>query len=215
MAKPQVAILVFPGTNCNIETKRAVELVGFDAQYVWHEDKNLNKFAAFIIPGGFSYGDYLRAGKLASLSPVVDSLIEFIHKGYPVLGICNGFQILCELGILPGALIMNVNTKFISKWVELEVENTDSPFTCVFKKGERIKLPIAHKFGNYFIEREDKVNVAFRYLENPNGSFDSIAGVLSGNVLGLMPHPERAVHKFLGSDDGLKIFLSLKTWLKS
>jgi len=209
MAKPKVAILVFPGTNCNIETKRAVELAGFDAQYVWYEDKNLNKFSAFIIPGGFSYGDYLRAGKLASLSPVVDSLIEFIQKGYPVLGICNGFQILCELGILPGALIMNANTKFISRWVELEVENTDSPFTCVFKKGERIKLPIAHKFGNYFMGREEKVSVAFRYLENPNGSFDRIAGVLFGNVLGLMPHPERACEDLLGYRDGIILWHSL------
>jgi phosphoribosylformylglycinamidine synthase len=215
MAKPCVAVLVFPGTNCNIETKRAVELVGLEAEYVWHEEKNLNKFSAFIIPGGFSYGDYLRAGKLASLSPVVDSLIKFIQKGYPVLGICNGFQILCELGVLPGALIMNANTKFISRWVELEVENIDTPFTCTFKEGEKIKLPIAHKFGNYFPQKGKEPKVIFRYCENPNGSFDSIAGISSGNVVGLMPHPERAVYKFLGSDDGLKIFLSLRTWLKS
>lgn len=212
----KVGIIIFPGTNCNIETKKAVESAGFEAEYIWHEEKGkAKKFGAVIIPGGFSYGDYLRAGKMAVFSPVMEDIIEMSEKGNPILGICNGFQILCESKVLPGTLLMNIGTKFICRWVELEVVDNQTPFTCAMQKGERIKMPIAHRFGNYFYENEEP-NVVLRYVSNPNGSKDSIAGISNAkkNVVGLMPHPERASFKFLGSEDGMKIFKSLKKWLK-
>lgn len=217
MAKPKFGVIIFPGTNCNIETFRAIELAGLSPVYLWHEDrvKNGDDFAGFVLPGGFSYGDYLKAGKIASFSPIIESLKEILEKkDVPVIGICNGFQILCESGILPGTLLQNSGIKFVSKWVEIEVIDNETPFTCGLKKGEKLKMLVAHKFGNYFY-RDEKPNVVFRYVENPNGSKDDIAGICSDrkNVVGLMPHPERAVEKILGSEDGMKIFLSLKKWL--
>lgn len=215
MKNIKIGIVVFPGTNCNIETKKSFEIVGFDAIYIWHEEKKISKdIKAFVIPGGFSYGDYLEAGKIASFSPVMQEIKERIYEGVPVLGICNGFQILCMSGIFECALLMNKNGKFISRWVFLQVENDQTPFTCYMKKGDIIKLPIAHKFGNFFYRNKNGFIPTFKYIENPNGSMDDIAGISNParNVVALMPHPERAIRPELGSEDGLKIFLSLKKW---
>lgn len=213
MAKIKVGVIVFPGTNCNIETKRAIEKAGLEAEYIWHEENKIPKdVKGIVIPGGFSYGDYLEAGKIASFSPIMQSVSEVSQKGMPIIGICNGFQILCMSNLLEGALIMNKKGKFISLWTEIIVEDNQTPFTCDMKKGETLKMPIAHKFGNYFY-RNKKPKIIFRYKENPNGSLDDIAGISSpnGNIVGLMPHPERATG--IISQDGLKIFSSLKKWL--
>lgn len=207
-----VGVIVFPGTNCNIETKRAIEKVGLKALYIWHEEKKIPKeIKSIVIPGGFSYGDYLEAGKIASFSPIMQEVSEAGQKGMPIVGICNGFQILCSSNLLEGTLIMNKKGKFISSWTEIIVEDTQTPFTCNMGKGDILKMPIAHKFGNYFY-RGKKPRVIFRYKENPNGSADDIAGISSpkGNIIGMMPHPERATG--LISQDGLKIFSSIKKW---
>lgn len=213
MPKVKVGVLVFPGTNCNIETKKALEEVGFESVYIWHEEKKVSKdIKAFVIPGGFSYGDYLEAGKMATFSAIMHELKELSQKGIPILGICNGFQILCMSGILEGALLMNKEGKFISRWVDISVENDQTPFTCELKKGEILRMPIAHKFGNYFYRDKSKIKQVFKYKENPNGSLEDIAGIssTSENVVALMPHPERAMG--LVSSDGRRIFLSLKKW---
>ncbi len=215
---PKVAVIIFPGTNCNIETKKAIETVGLQSDQVWYEDvkkaKDIAKYQAIVLPGGFSFGDYLRAGKLSSLFPVMEIVKERSEDGTPILGICNGFQILCESGILPGAFLMNISTKFTCKWIDIKVVDNETPFTYMMEKDEVLKLPVAHKHGNYFFS-EPAPTVVFRYLDNPNGSKDDIAGICTKrkNVVGLMPHPERACHKSLGSEDGLKIFASLKKWL--
>lgn len=212
MPKIKIGVLIFPGTNCNIETKRALEKAGLEATYIWHEEDKIPKdIKGIVIPGGFSYGDYLEAGKIASLSPIMRNVSEAGQKGMPIIGICNGFQILCASNLLEGTFIMNMKGKFISRWAEIIVEDTDTPFTCDIKKGDILKMPIAHKFGNYFY-RNKKPRVIFRYKENPNGSADDIAGISSpkGNIVGMMPHPERATG--LISQDGLKIFLSIKKW---
>lgn len=214
MRKPKVGIVVFPGTNCNIETKKAVEDVGLEAEYIWHEEPKLPKdIKAVIIPGGFSYGDYLEAGKMAVFSPIMREIAEMSQKDLIVLGICNGFQVLCSSGLLEGTLIMNKNGKFISKWVTVYVDDNQTPFTCEMQKGETLRLPIAHKFGNYFYRNSTRFRVTFRYRENPNGSMDDIAGISSirGNIVALMPHPERATG--LVSTDGKKLFSSLRRWL--
>ncbi len=210
----KVAVIVFPGTNCYIETKKAIELAGLQAVFIWGENpqtKIKNKFQAVVIPGGFSYGDYLIAGKMAALSPVFDELKELSEKDFPILGICNGFQILCESGILTGTFLMNKGTKFICKWLEIKVEDINTPFTCAMEKGEVLKMMIAHKYGNFYSEK--KPNIVFTYSVNPNGSIYDIAGISSprGNVVGLMPHPERSI--YCGNTAGLKFFLSLKKWL--
>ncbi|MEJ5165788.1 MAG: phosphoribosylformylglycinamidine synthase subunit PurQ [Thermoanaerobaculia bacterium] len=226
----KVAVIVFPGSNCDFDVYYALkEVSGIPAELVWHKEKSLKGFNGAVLPGGFSYGDYLRAGAIAKFSPVMEEVKKFALEGKPVLGICNGFQILTEAGILPGALLRNKNLKFLCQDVYLRVENKNPIFMKYLKEGDVIKLPIAHMDGNYFCDEEtlkdliEKGQIAFRYSSpdgeikenskfNPNGSLYSIAGVLNreGNVLGMMPHPERYVEKLLGSKDGLYIFKSLK-----
>lgn len=226
MTKPKFGVAVFPGSNCDYDARDALLYLGFDAEFIWHEETDLNKYDAVIIPGGFSYGDYLRTGAIAQFSPLMQSLHEFIEKDRFVIGICNGFQILLEAKILPGAMLVNKGLKFICKYVNLRVERTDTPFTSLYKEKEVIRIPIAHHSGNYFADEETlqkleaNKQIIFRYSDengniteeaNPNGSLNNIAGIMNekGNVLGMMPHPERACELILGSEDGKKIFLSL------
>ena len=208
----KIAVIVFPGSNCDIDLYEA------DVEYVSYKQDNLDGFDAVMLPGGFSYGDYLRCGAIARFSPIMPAVIEFAKNGKPVFGTCNGFQILTEVGLLPGALKRNDSLKFVCKTVELTVENTNTPFTSLYKKGEKINLPIAHADGSYYAdeellaELEENGQVVFRYSkENPNGSLNDIAGITNkqGNVLGMMPHPERAVEMLLGNEDGLRVFKSL------
>ncbi len=195
------AVIVFPGSNCDVDCYYAVkDGLGEEVEYVWHQEKNLSKYDVIMLPGGFSYGDYLRAGAIARFSPVMEAVREEAEKGKFIIGICNGFQILTEAGLLPGALRKNEGLKFICKTVSITVENDKTPFTTRLKKGQEILLPIAHGEGNYYVDdktlRELKENnqIVFRYKENINGSVERIAGVINkkGNVLGMMPHPERA-----------------------
>lgn len=215
----KIAVIVFPGSNCDIDLYEALHTVcGADVEYVSYKQDNLDGFDAVMLPGGFSYGDYLRCGAIARFSPIMPAVIEFAKNGKPVFGTCNGFQILTEVGLLPGALKRNNSLKFVCKTVELTVENTNTPFTSLYKKGEKINLPIAHADGSYYAdeellaELEENGQVVFRYSkENPNGSLNDIAGITNkqGNVLGMMPHPERAVEMLLGNEDGLRVFKSL------
>ena len=215
----KIAVIVFPGSNCDIDLYEALHTVcDADVEYVSYKQDNLDGFDAVMLPGGFSYGDYLRCGAIARFSPIMPAVIEFAKNGKPVFGTCNGFQILTEVGLLPGALKRNNSLKFVCKTVELTVENTDTPFTSLYKKGEKINLPIAHADGSYYAdeellaELEENGQVVFRYSkENPNGSLNDIAGITNkqGNVLGMMPHPERAVEMLLGNEDGLRVFKSL------
>ena len=214
------AIIVFPGSNCDYDAYYALNrILSVEADFIWHKESSLDKYDAILLPGGFSYGDYLRTGAIAKYSPIMKEVIQSSKKGIPVIGICNGFQILIEAGMLPGALIKNKNTKFISKMVSLDVNTTDSLFTRNFNKGDSISMPIAHGEGNYQIDGdglkqlEDDDCIAFKYsnLNNLNGSISNIAGILNQekNVLGMMPHPERACEKILGSDEGINIFKSI------
>jgi len=223
----KVGVLVFPGSNCDYDAYYGVKKVlGQDAEFVWHKDKKLRYYDALVIPGGFSYGDYLRAGAIARFSPVMDSVVEYVEKGNPVIGICNGFQILVEMNLLPGALIPNDHLKFRCDDIHLKVINNESKFTTRFDKNEVIKMPIAHQSGNYYAEDdvieelEQENRIVFKYCDragnitedaNPNGSIKNIAGILNkeGNVLGMMPHPERAMEPILQSTDGADIFKSL------
>ena len=215
----KIAVIVFPGSNCDIDLYEALHTVcDADDEYVSYNQDNLDGFDAVMLPGGFSYGDYLRCGAIARFSPIMPAVIEFAKNGKPVFGTCNGFQILTEVGLLPGALKRNDSLKFVCKTVELTVENTNTPFTSLYKKGEKINLPIAHADGSYYAdeellaELEENGQVVFRYSkENPNGSLNDIAGITNkqGNVLGMMPHPERAVEMLLGNEDGLRVFKSL------
>ena len=215
----KIAVIVFPGSNCDIDLYEALHTVcDADVDYVSYKQDNLDGFDAVMLPGGFSYGDYLRCGAIARFSPIMPAVIEFAKNGKPVFGTCNGFQILTEVGLLPGALKRNNSLKFVCKTVELTVENTNTPFTSLYKKGEKINLPIAHADGSYYAdeellaELEENGQVVFRYSkENPNGSLNDIAGITNnqGNVLGMMPHPERAVEMLLGNEDGLRVFKSL------
>lgn len=215
----KIAVIVFPGSNCDIDLYEALHTVcDADVEYVSYKQDNLDGFDAVMLPGGFSYGDYLRCGAIARFSPIMPAVIEFAKNGKPVFGTCNGFQILTEVGLLPGALKRNDSLKFVCKTVELTVENTNTLFTSLYKKGEKINLPIAHADGSYYAdeellaELEENGQVVFRYLkENPNGSLNDIAGITNkqGNVLGMMPHPERAVEMLLGNEDGLRVFKSL------
>ncbi len=224
-------MIVFPGSNCDHDAYHVISKhVGQPVDFIWHRDTDLHSYDAVIIPGGFSYGDYLRAGALASLSPVMASVKEFAAHGRFVLGICNGFQILCETGLLPGALIRNRDLHFVCEHVNVRVETSATPFTGELKNGDVLRLPVAHAEGNYVcddttldqLRREDRV--VFRYCDehgevteaaNPNGARNSIAGICSRerNVIGLMPHPERACEDLLGSSDGRGIFGSLATTL--
>ena len=211
-------VIVFPGSNCDHDAWYAIQNnLGQNASFIWHDSHQLGDVDAVILPGGFAYGDYLRCGAIAKFSPVMAAVRKFAADGGPVLGICNGFQILVESGLLPGALLRNAGLKFVCQEVRLRTETTDSPFTSQATKGQILRLPIAHGEGRYYADQrtldelaaEDRI--AFRYVENPNGSLDNIAGVLSRerNVLGLMPHPERATEPLMGSSDGLVVFHSM------
>jgi phosphoribosylformylglycinamidine synthase len=211
-------VIVFPGSNCDHDAFYAVGTnLGQPVEYIWHDSSTLGAVDAVILPGGFAYGDYLRCGAIAKFSPVMKAVRKFAADGGLVLGVCNGFQILVEAGLLPGALIRNRGLKFICREVRLRVETTDSPFTSAGRKGQILRLPIAHGEGCYFadertldeLEAEDRI--AFRYDGNPNGSLRDIAGILSRerNVMGMMPHPERATEPLMGSSDGLTVFRSM------
>ncbi len=217
------AVLVFPGSNCDIDCYKAVEeTLGEPVDYVWHTADDLSKYDCIIVPGGFSYGDYLRSGAIARFAPVMNALVKAAAEGKYILGICNGFQILLESGLLPGAMLRNKSLKFRCHAANLRVENNTNPFTTDYKEGEIINIPIAHGEGNYYCDeatlQELQANrqIVFRYAgDNPNGSIDDIAGICNqaGNVLGMMPHPERAIHKLLGSEDGKRMFTSiLSAW---
>lgn len=212
------AVIVFPGSNCDNDAYYVVEKhLGLSVDFVWHKDNNLDGYDCIIIPGGFSYGDYLRAGAVARFSNIMEEIKKASIKGKLIIGICNGFQILVESGLLPGALITNNSTSFISKNINLQVVNNESIFTSHYVKNETISMPIAHKQGNYYANSEllaqlkDNNQIAFKYTNNPNGSCDDIAGIFNDkkNILGMMPHPERAAENILGSQDGIKIFESM------
>jgi len=214
----KAGVIVFPGSNCDHDAWYAVnENLHGRAEFIWHDSTNLGDIDAVILPGGFSYGDYLRCGAIARFSPVMQAVKKFAADGGLVLGICNGFQILVEAGLLPGALLRNLELKFICREVHLRTETTASPFTSKLQRGQILRIPIAHGEGQYFAddrtldELESEDRVAFRYVENPNGSARSIAGILSRerNVMGMMPHPERACDPLMGSTDGLGVFESM------
>lgn len=219
----KAAVLVFPGSNCDRDLAVAFEQAGAEVSMVWHKDTHLPQVDIVGVPGGFSYGDYLRCGAIAANSPITRSLIDHAARGGYVLGICNGFQILTETGLLPGALLRNAGLKYICKHVPLRVETTASEFTAGYGQGEVLSIPVAHHDGNYFadddtiarLEGEDRV--AFRYVDNPNGARADIAGILSENrrVLGMMPHPERAADQGHGGTDGAALFRALTGALES
>ena len=204
-------VVRFPGSCDDIDAFDAARRVA-DTRLLWHAERDLHGVDAVIVPGGFSYGDYLRAGAIARFAPVMEEVAEFAQAGGLVLGICNGFQVLCEAGLLPGALLPNTSLKFVFRQVDLQVVDADTPFTRACNDGERLSIPVKHTTGRYF--SPDPVHVVLRYAsgQNPNGSQDDIAGVCNqgGNVFGLMPHPEHAVDPLTGSTDGLKIFESIK-----
>ncbi|MFF2877925.1 phosphoribosylformylglycinamidine synthase subunit PurQ [Gottfriedia sp. NPDC057991] len=216
------AVIVFPGSNCDVDMYHAIkDELGEEVEYVWHDSTNLDEFDGILLPGGFSYGDYLRSGAIAGFANVMDAVKKAAAEGKPVFGVCNGFQILTEAGLLPGTLRRNEKLKFMCKPVELVVENNESMFSTGYEKGQVITVPIAHGEGNYYCDQEtyeslkNNNQIIFRYQNNPNGSLDDIAGIVNekGNVLGMMPHPERAVDALLGSADGLQLFRSIvRNW---
>ncbi|WP_368901408.1 phosphoribosylformylglycinamidine synthase subunit PurQ [Oceanobacillus oncorhynchi] len=215
----KVAVIVFPGSNCDRDMYHAAgEVAGAEASLVWYTDTHLlDDVDGILIPGGFSYGDYLRSGSMASTSDIMNKIREHAEKGKPVLGICNGFQVLTEAGLLPGALMRNKNLSFMCHQEELVVEDNETVFTTLYDKNEVVRFPIAHGEGNYFCDEEtlqelkENNQIVFTYKNNPNGSVEDIAGIRNkaGNVLGMMPHPERAVEALLGSEDGLRLFQSM------
>ncbi len=221
----KAAVLVFPGSNCDRDCKSAVETtVGGHVDMVWHEDTSLPaNLDLIIVPGGFSYGDYLRCGAMASLSPIMQAVKQAGDKGVSVLGICNGFQILCEAGMLPGALLRNSGLKYVCKPIELTIENRNTRFTSAYGNQSSVWMTQGNGDGNFFADAdtlkavEDNDQVVFRYAENPNGSVNDIAGIMNkaGNVLGMMPHPDRAFEPALGSADGAPMFKSLVNALQS
>ncbi|MBD7970046.1 phosphoribosylformylglycinamidine synthase subunit PurQ [Paenibacillus gallinarum] len=216
------AVLVFPGSNCDIDCFKAVEeTVGQTVDYVWHTATDLSAYDCIIVPGGFSYGDYLRCGAISRFAPVMNEVAKAAEQGKYIIGICNGFQILTEAGLLPGALLRNEGMKFICHDSVLKVENNNTPFTREYEAGEEIVIPIAHGEGNYYCDEETLAEITansqivFTYKNNPNGSLNNIAGVSNkaGNVVGMMPHPERAVNEVLGTTDGKRMFTSiLNAW---
>ena len=215
----KTAVIVFPGSNCDRDLAVALEQVtGRKPDMVWHREIELPKGVEFVgLPGGFSYGDYLRSGAMAARSPIMRAVVDAANRGVPVIGICNGFQVLTEAGLLPGALMRNAGLNFVCRPVSLKVENTQSLFTAAYRSDEEIRVPVAHHDGNYQADRaalerlEGEGRVAFRYGEEVNGSAHAIAGILndSGNVLGMMPHPERAIEAAHGSSDGRRLFEGL------
>lgn len=225
-------VSVFPGTWSDVDCYSVInDVLGYEVDYVWHKETDIDKYDCIVIPGGFSYGDYLRCGSIASLSPIMNSIKDFALQGGLVLGICNGFQILCESGLLPGALIRNSHLQFRCQWVNLRVENEDSVFTRNGSKGQVVEIPISHGEGNYYADPEtlekleNNDQVLFRYCDqkgyvtpesNPNGSVSNIAGIVNetGNVLGMMPHPERCCDELIGGVDGKFIFESIISSIK-
>jgi phosphoribosylformylglycinamidine synthase len=224
------AIVVFPGSNCDHDTCHvAKDVLGHEAELIWHKDRSLGRADVVILPGGFAHGDYLRTGAIARFSPIMEEVSRFAAEGGPVLGICNGFQVLLEAGLLPGAMLRNRSLKFRCEFLHVRVEQTDTPFTFACRSGQCLKLPIAHGDGNYYAEAdvitrlERNRQVIFRYVSaagevtdaaNPNGSVNNIAGICNEqrNVVGLMPHPERASELAVGSADGLALFESILKW---
>jgi phosphoribosylformylglycinamidine synthase I len=223
-------VVVFPGTNCEMDTYHALRLMGLDVRYVWHQERDLSGLDAVVIAGGFSYGDYLRTGAIARFAPVMASVADFAARGGLVLGICNGFQILTEAGLLPGALQRNAHLQFRCAWSYLRVENDQTPFTGACRTGQVLRIPVNHGEGNYFADPETLAalkrngQIILRYCDSqgevtpascPNGSVENIAGIVNrqGNVMGMMPHPERACEAILGSEDGLLLFQSMVNYL--
>lgn len=227
MRKAKIGIVVFPGSNCDHDSHYvAGEILGQEARFIWHKEGSVGDVDAIILPGGFSYGDYLRCGAIARFSPVMKDVVRFAQSGGRVIGICNGFQVLTEAGLLPGVLLRNESLKFICRDVHLRVENAKTPFTSLSKVGDVLRIPIAHGEGNFFTDAdtlkrlEDRQQVVFRYCDeqgnvtaesNPNGSLHNVAGIVSdrGNVLGMMPHPERAADASINRVDGRPVFDSL------
>jgi len=227
----KIAVVTFPGSNCDHDCYRAFRLLdGAEPEFRWHRDRELTGVDAVVLPGGFSYGDYLRAGSIARFSPIMEAVVDFAREGKPVLGICNGFQVLCEAGLLPGALLRNRSLRFRSHEVTIRVETNTTIFTSRYERHQVLRIPIAHGEGNYhatpevLAELEGENRIVFRYSTpdgrltpeaNPNGSAHHIAGIVNeaGNVLGMMPHPERAVEEILGGTDGRPLFESLRDHL--
>lgn len=225
-------VIVFPGSNCDQDCYHVVaEVLKQPVKYIWHKDTQLDNLDCIILPGGFSYGDYLRTGAVARFSPVMKSVISFANKGGLVIGICNGFQILLEAGLLPGAMLRNRDIHFICRFVNIKTENIKTPFTNLCKNNQVLNIPIAHNEGNYYIDKkglsqlEANHQIVFRYCDdkgivndksNPNGASENIAGIINkkGNVLGMMPHPERCSERLLNSQDGFLIFNSIVRWLE-
>jgi len=221
---PKFAVIVYPGTNCDFETVEAIKKAGGDAERVWYKSP-LKDFDGVVLPGGFSYADYLRAGAISARAEIMEEVKALANDGKPILGICNGFQVLTESGLLPGALRPNKVPRFLCRWIYLRVAETETAFTQFYKEGEVIRMPIAHAEGNYYADDLGKVKIVFQYSDangeiseeaNPNGSLLNIAGISNekGNVLGMMPHPERASDRWLGSEDGLKVFKSMVEYAK-
>jgi len=217
-------VVIFPGSNCELDTIYVIsEIIKCDVVKIWHRDKYLPDIQCVVLPGGFAFGDYLRPGAIASRSAIMQPIKEYARSGGLILGVCNGFQVLTEANLLPGALIRNIGTRFVSRRIKLKIENNNTPFTSLFNKGEIIELPVAHKDGNYYASEEAidelKANngLVLSYIDNPNGAVENIAGIVNeqSNVFGLMPHPERAYEKILGSDAGLRIFSSIVNYLES
>lgn len=226
------AVVVFPGSNCDHDCFYVVkDVLKQKVSYIWHKETKLNNFDCIILPGGFSYGDYLRCGAIARFSPLMDAVINFANRGGLIIGICNGFQILLEAGLLPGAMLRNTGLHFICKYVYIKTENAKTPFTILCRKNQVLKIPIAHNEGNYYIDKaglkelEKNSQIVFRYCSsdgevskkfNPNGAVSNIAGIINkkGNVIGLMPHPERSAEEILGSPDGYLIFESIVRFCK-
>lgn len=227
MRMPRATVVLFPGSNCDHDAVHVLsEVAGFDARLVRHDERDLRDPDVVVLPGGFSYGDYLRSGAMARFSPAMETVAAFASSGRPVLGICNGFQVLCEAGLLPGALMRNAGLRFAHRDVVLRVETTRTPFTSGFSKGDRFRMPIAHGDGNWTAAPDvlrglaAKDQIVFRYVDaagertpgaNPNGSLDDVGGVCNeaGNVVGLMPHPERNAEALLGNGDGARLFRSV------
>ena len=220
---PRFAVCVFPGSNCEEDVKYALEnVLGEPTDLVWHKETSLEGYDAVILPGGFAHGDYLRPGALARFSPIMEPIREMAEQGKPVIGICNGFQMLQEAGLLEGAMLRNRTLTYICRYVDLRVEHRDSPLTTTLEQGEVLRIPIGHADGNYYADKETldalekKDQVLFRYVEDVNGAQRKIAGIRNerGNVVGLMPHPDRCYEPDLGTDDGRKVFESLVAWTK-
>lgn len=215
--RARASIIVFPGSNCELDVQAALRGLGADAELVWHAEDKLPDSDIVVLPGGFAHGDYLRTGAIARFSPVMDAVRTHADGGGLVIGICNGFQILCEAGLLPGAMRKNSGLKFRCMWTDLRVESSETPFTTATSVGDVLRIPINHFEGNWYCESQElkrvqeSGQVVFRYVDNPNGSLDDVAGIVNAdrNVLGMMPHPERACEALLGSADGARVFSSM------